>query len=426
VTHTTRSITLPYGSDTRTISIPAANLSWLVGPHAAPAVGDLPTAIRNALRSPIGSPALPELVAHHGKNTVILVDDNTRTTPQPQILPVLLDELNAAGVPDSSITGLIALGTHRPMSASECLEHYGEETLARICVENLSPDADDFVDLGTTPQGIPIHVSRRYLESDISIAVGSIIPHMYAGWSGGAKMVQPGVTDHLTTAMTHLIAGPRVYDILRQPENSARSEMEEVAVRSGLKFILNVVLSSAREVSAAVAGDVIAAHRAGVDIARKIYTVTVPSRPDIVIATSHPADRDLWQGVKALNNCGMLVRDGGTLILLHPAPEGIAHDHPALTSLGITPAEDVLQMVERGEIHDGVAAATYLALDQTRKRARVVLVSIGIIPEDAAQIGLEATTDHQAAIQAALARHGSDASIGVVTAGAEIFGQIVP
>lgn len=426
MTGTTRSITLPYGSGTRTISIPAANLSWFVEPQAAPTVADLPAAVRAALRSPIDAPTLPELIARHGKDTIILVDDNTRTTPQPQILPVLLDELNAAGVPDSSIAGLIALGTHRPMTESECLEYYGEETLARIRIENLSQDPKDFVDLGSTPLGIPIHVSRRFLESDLSIAVGNIIPHMYAGWSGGAKMVQPGVTGHLTTAMTHLIAGPRVYQILGQPENAARSEMEEVALRSGLKFILNVVLNSERAVTAVVAGDVIAAHRAGVEIAREIYTVTVPIRPDIVIASSHPADRDLWQGVKALNSCGMLVRDGGTLILLHPAPEGIAHDHPTLTELGTTPAEDVLQMVERGEIHDGVAAATYLALDQTRRRARVVLVSIGITPAAAAQIGLEATQDHQAAIQAALARYGSDASIGVVTAGAEIFGQVIP
>jgi len=419
-----RNITLPYGSSTRTVSIPAANLAWLVGPKSVPPVADVAEAVRQALRTPIGSPTLPELVARHGKDTVILIDDNTRTTPQQQILPVLLDELNAAGVPDGSITGLVALGTHRPMSRTECAEHYGAEVLSRIQVENLSQDPADFVDLGTTPMGIPISVSRRYLESDLSIAVGSIIPHMYAGWSGGAKMVQPGVTGHETTAKTHLIAGPHVYDILGQAENPARREMEEVAVRSGLKFILNVVLNGERKVTAAVAGDVVAAHRAGVELARSIYSVTVPSRPDIVVASSHPADRDLWQGVKALNNCGMLVRDRGTLILLHPAPEGIARDHPTLVELGQTPAEDVLEMLDQGQIYDGVAAATYLALDQTRRRIHVVLVSLGISPEEAARIGLEATTDHQAALEAALSSHGSHASVGVVTLGGEIFGQV--
>ena len=94
------------------------------------------------------------------------------------------------------------------------------------------------MDLGVTPLGIPIQVSRRYLESDIRIAVGNIIPHMYAGWAGGAKMVQPGVTSAVTTGRTHLIAGPLVYETLGEVDNPVRKEMEEIAVRSGLKFIL--------------------------------------------------------------------------------------------------------------------------------------------------------------------------------------------
>jgi hypothetical protein len=191
---------------------------------------------------------------------------------------------------------------------------------------------------------------------------------MYAGWAGGAKMVQPGVTNALTTARTHLMAGPRVYEILGQVDNPVGREMEQIAVKSGLKFIVNVVLNRDGGVVAVVAGDVVAAHRAGVEIARPIYTVEIGERPDVVVASSHPADRDLWQGVKPLNNCGMLVRDGGTLILLLPAPEGIAPDHPQMVELGQTPADVVRDMAERGEIADGVAAATYLALDQTRRR----------------------------------------------------------
>jgi len=421
-----QAIILPYGSSSRTVHIPSVNLAWIVGPKSVPPVADLEQAIREALRAPIDSPTLPQLVERHGKKTLLLVDDNTRTTPQAQILPVLLDELNAAGVPDSEITGMIALGTHRPMTEAECEAHYGQTALSRIRIENMPQGPDDFVDLGATPSGIPISISRRYLESDISVAVGNIIPHMYAGWSGGAKMVQPGVTGSVTTAKTHLIAGPRVYQILGQVENPARQEMEQVAIQSGLKFILNVVLNSKQEIAAVVAGDVVAAHRAGVAIARDIYRVTIPSRADIVVASSHPADRDLWQGVKALNNCGMLVRDGGTLILLHPAPEGIARRHPTMVALGQKPPKEVLAMVERGEIEDGVAAATHLALSQTSRRIHVVLVSSGIAPSDAGRIGLEATSDHVAALEAALARHGSKASVGVVTMGAEILGEVSP
>jgi nickel-dependent lactate racemase len=417
-------IFLPYGHTTKTLRVPESNLAWVVGPKDAPPVANLADAVRAAIRAPIGAPSLRELVARHGTRTVILVDDGTRSTPQKDILPILLDELNAAGVSDRDITALIALGTHRAMSESECNARYGAAVCARIRVENLSHAPRDFVDLGVTPLGIPIHVSRKYLESDVSIAVGNIIPHMYAGWAGGAKMVQPGMTSALTTARTHLIAGPRVYEILGAVDNPVRREMEAIAIKSGLKFIVNVVLNRDAQVVAVVAGDVVQAHRAGVEIARPIYTVNVNERADIVVASSHPADRDLWQGFKPINGCGMLVRDGGTLILLIPAPEGIAPDHPQLVALGMTPGDQVMPMVERGEVTDGVAAATYLAYDQTRRRAHIVLVSDGITDDSARKIGARATNDLQAALANALAQHGTHARVGVVTHGADILGQI--
>ena len=421
---TSQQFALPYGHETRTVRVPAANLAWVASPKDVPHVDDLPAAVRHAIRTPIGAPQLSDLVARHGTRTVVLVDDGTRSTPQREILPVLLDELNEAGVSDGEITVLIALGTHRPMDRAECAARYGKETMARVRVENLSQDPADFCDLGATPSGVPIQVSRRYLESDLSIAVGNIIPHMYAGWAGGAKMVQPGMTSHLTTAKTHLMAGPSVYEILGRVDNPVRREMEEIAVQSGLKFIVNVVLNRHGGVVAVVAGDVIAAHRAGVEIARPIYTIELEAQADVVVASSHPADRDLWQGFKAVNACGMMARDGGTLILLIPAPEGIAPDHPYLVELGRTPGDVVCERAARDEGLDGVAAATYLALDQTRKRVQITLVSEGISEDEAAQIGLGWAPGLDEALSAALARHGSQASVGVVTHGADIMGQI--
>jgi nickel-dependent lactate racemase len=416
-----KKITLPYGHEQRVIEIPEDNLAWIEGPRHAPRIPDIPAAVRHAIRNPIGSPTLAELVARHGKRTLILIDDSTRSTPQKLIIPILLDELNAAGVPDSEISGMIALGTHRWMSEAEIAARVGDAVLRRISVTNMSHKREDFVDLGVTPLGIPIHISRRYLETPITIAVGNIIPHMYAGWAGGAKMVQPGVTSAVTTGRTHLIAGPRVYQILGNIDNEVRKEMETIAVKSGLKFIVNVVLDADGVVAGVVAGDVVKAHRAGVEIARPIYTLELSERPDIVVASSHPADRDLWQGFKPVNNCGMLAKDGGTLILLIPAPEGIAPDHTLLVDLGTTPGDEVMKLVQEGKIHDEVAAATYLAFDQTRKRITVTLVSDGIPDSEARKIGITSTTDFDSALQSALARHGRKARIGVITQGADIM-----
>ncbi len=416
-----RRITLPYGHDQRVIEVPEANLAWIEGPRQAPPIADIPAKVRQAIRNPIGSPTLAELVARYGKRTLILVDDSTRSTPQKLVLPILLDELNAAGVPDSEISGMIALGTHRWMSEAEIAARVGEPVLKRITVTNMSHNPEDFEDLGVSPLGIPIHVSRRYLESPITIAVGNIIPHMYAGWAGGAKMVQPGVTSAVTTGRTHLIAGPRVYEILGNVDNEVRIEMESIAISSGLKFIVNVVLDANGTIAGVVAGDVVKAHRAGVEIARPIYTIDIAERPDIVIASSHPADRDLWQGFKPVNNCGMLAKDGGTLILLIPAPEGIAPDHTLLVDFGTASARMVMDLVAQGKVHDEVAAATYLAFDRTRARLNITLVSDGISDSEARKIGITATTDFNKALAAALARHGIDARIGVITAGADIM-----
>lgn len=418
-----KQITVPYGHESRTIGVPEENLAWVGGPKQSPPLDDLKEAVTDAIRNPIGSPSLAELVRKHGKRTIILIDDGTRSTPQSLILPILLDELNAAGVADSDIHGVIALGTHRTMNRDEMIARVGTDVFRRIRVTNLPQGPEEFVDMGVTPLGIPIQVSRTYLETDISIAVGNIIPHMYAGWAGGAKMVQPGVTSALTTGRTHLIAGPRVYEILGEVDNPVRKEMEEIAVRSGLKFILNVVLNGTGEVVAVVAGDVVKAHRAGVEIAKPVYTMELDEKPDIVIASSHPADRDLWQGFKPVNNCGMLVKDGGTLILIIPAPEGIAPDHRQLVAFGTASSEEVLNLVAGGKVHDEVAAATYLAFDRTRRRVTVMLVTDGITNDEARQIGITATRNFPEALSAAIERHGKSARIGVVTAGADIMAK---
>ncbi len=177
--------------------------------------------------------------------------------------------------------------------------------------------------------------------------------------------------------------------------------------------------------AAVVAGDVVKAHRAGIEIARPIYTMELEERPDIVVASSHPADRDLWQGFKPVNNCGMVVKDDGTLILLIPAPEGIAPDHTQLVDFGTASAEEVLALVAQGKVADEVAAATYLAFERTRRRVNIILVSDGVSGTEAAKIGISATTSFPEALSAAFARHGRSARVGVVTQGADIMARFV-
>ncbi len=417
-----RHITIPYGHDKRVAHVLEDRLAWVVSPADLPTVPDVTATVRQALHQPIGCPPLPQLINQRGGTVVILVDDNTRPTPQHLLLPPLIDELNAAGIPDADITVLIALGTHRPMTSAECRAHYGDAVVDRVRVENLdNANPAAFVDVGQTKSGIPVQVARRYMDAHVKIAVGNIIPHMYAGWSGGAKLVQPGVCSHLTTCRTHVMAGPKVYEILGDLDNPVRQEIDEIGQKTGLTFILNTVLNRHHEVVRIVAGHPIAAHREGVKTSRQVYGVEVPSRADIVIAGSKPADRDLWQGFKPLNAAGMAVRTGGEVILVIPAPEGLSPDHPAIMDFGRTPNEEVLAQVARGEVHDEVAAATYMAMNVTRQRARITLVSDGIDPEHARRLDLGLERDLDAAISTAFKRAGSGATIGVMTQAADLW-----
>jgi lactate racemase len=415
---------IKYGSSAVSFSLERDSVLWEIHPSDRKAVENLELAISKSITNPVGSRSLEEIIRSHGKKTLIIVDDNTRQTPQKIILPILIKELNKCGVSDKDITILIALGTHRQMSEDECIERFGKEVMSRITVVNLSQNEDDFLLIEKTQTGIPVSVAKIYLESEVSIAVGNIIPHMYAGWAGGAKMIQPGIANKLTTGYTHLMAGENVYEILGDAENPVRKEMEEIAVKTGLKFIINVVLNGDNEVVEVVSGDVVKAHRKGVEIAKEIYQCQVPGKADIVIASSHPADRDLWQGFKPLNNCGILVKDGGTLILVIPAPEGIAPDHQELIELGTRNTSQVKEMLSSNKIKDIVAAATFIAFDQTRKRINIILVSDGISSEEARKIGCKATVDVNGAIEMARKNIQGKPGFGIVYHGADVLPKI--
>jgi len=414
-------IDIPYGDSSKSFGIPESRLSWIISPKEVIGVPDEEAEIVHAIRNPIGSPTLTESVVQKGRETVILVDDQTRATPQRRVLPLLLNELNRAGVADEEITIVIALGTHRHMTEEECLLRFGAEVMGRVKVINHAfDDPSQLVSLGETASGTPISVNRRYHESDISIAVGNIIPHIYAGWAGGGKMVQPGVCGPETTAATHLAAARVVPQILGTLDNPVRKEIDEVAQRSGLAMIVNTVLNSQGRIVKVVAGHVVEAFWAGVRRAGPIYTVGMGEYPDMVIASSHPADLDLWQAVKALIHGALMTREGGTLILVTPCPEGVASQHPILLQLGDAPPAEVQRRMKEMEPTDLIGAATQMAIGAVRERVEVVIVSDGLKEEEARRLGFQYAPHLQEALEAALTRYGAGARVGVLTHGGEV------
>lgn len=414
------SIDLPYGSEFMKFEIPEANLLAVGSPNPA-AAGFAPAAagaggeIRRALGSPIGAPRLAEAARGAG-GAVILADDMTRLTPAGEIIPALLDELNRAGLRDEQVTVVIALGTHRPMTETEIAARFGREVVERVrVINNPWRDPSEMADLGVTPRGTPVTVSRIVLETDFLIGVGSIVPHHIPGYSGGAKIVQPGVTGAATTGATHYLSTRAERSYLGQVENPVRAEIEEIAGRAGLKAVFNTVLDPHGRLVRAFYGDFIRAHRAGAAAARQVYGVPLPGLADIVVAGSHPCDIEFWQAHKTLYPAEMAVKPGGTIIVVTPCPEGVSVMHPDMLSVTGLEAEQIEGLIESGQIADVVSGALALAWAKVRRNAQVSLVSGGIGPEEARALGFTPYAAVTDALAAAFRRHGPDAKVTVLT-----------
>jgi nickel-dependent lactate racemase len=417
-------VILPYGERTIEISIPEENLVGVFSPRDVAPVADLPAEIRRALASPIGSPPLADLLRGR-RNAVLIADDNTRLTPTDVLVPLLLDECNAAGVPDSAIRVVIALGTHRFMTEEEILLKFGEETLRRVPVHNHPfRDPEALVDLGTTAGGGRIRINRMVVEADFKLGIGSIVPHHIPGYAGGSKIIQPGVSGEETTAHTHLLSvkAPRSY--LGVLENPVREELDAMARRVGMNTILNTVLNRRGQVVQAFFGDTVAAFRAGVERSREVYDVPIPEEADIVLASSHPCDIEFWQAHKTLYPSDLAVRAGGIVIVATPCPEGIAQTHCNMLEMTPCGAERLRSMVAARELEDEVGAALAIAWAQVKEREEVWIVSDGIGPEQAARMGFRPFASIQEALDAALAKKGATARVTVLTHAPDMLPRI--
>lgn len=384
-------------------------------PKDIPPVADIRAEVRRALANPIASPSLRELVRGK-KNVVFVADDNTRLTPTDQLIPILLDECNAAGVADDQITVIIALGTHRFMTEEEILAKFGEETVRRVRIKNHPyKELAALVDLGVTDNGGRILINKDVVEADFKIGIGSIVPHHIPGYAGGAKIVQPGVSGEETTAYTHLLSvrAPRSY--LGVLENPVRADLDIMARKVGLNTILNTVLNRHGEVVEAFFGDVEQAFRVGVKRAAQVYEVAIPEEADIVLSSSHPCDIEFWQAHKTLYPSDLAVKAGGIVIIVTPCYEGVAKTHCDILDVTSHSSEHIRNMVSAKQLHDEVAAALAIAWAQVKERESVFIVSDGICAEEAAKLGFRHFASAQAALEAAVAEKGLQARITVLT-----------
>lgn len=420
-------INVPYGDTLQEISLPDKNCLFVDEMRKVDAVGNLTSAVADSLDNPIGTPSL-RILAQGKKNVVILIEDNTRHTPLKLILPVLLDYLASCGIPDAHISFLTAPGTHRIMSEEELIEKVGAPIFNRYKIyQHDVTKPDSMYDLGSVEAegySIPIFVNKIAADADLLIGIGEIVPHSDAGYSAGAKIVQPGVCGYATTSATHIVAAFQEEFPLGIANNPCRLGIEKVAEKVGLSFILNIVKNNDGDICGVFAGDFVKAHREGCKLVDTVYSISIPHKADVVVASSWPCDIDYWQAGKGLIAAAQATKEGGTIIYAAPCPERIAHNHPKLDEWMVMPLKDALVKAKQTEPTDIeadlVGADIAIANARVREHFKVYVISSGLTDGDLELLGFERASDVQTILDKVL-HEDPGANVGILRKGGITF-----
>jgi len=299
---------------------------WTVercAPQDGPDIGE--QGIARAFVSPIGSPRLSSL-ARGRRSACIVIDDLSRPTPGARLVPAVLEELQAGGIADRDVLILTGVANHRPMTGEDLEKKLGRAVLARCAVAHHF-SWDGCVPVGTTSFGSPVELNAELMKRDLKILVGSIIPHGGAGFSGGSKLLFPGVASLASAEAYHRGTCSRGrYAVV---ETDARRESDEAARMAGIDFLVNAIPSSRLGIAGLVTGDVVAAHRAGCEIARRVYTTPTPAGADVCVLSVYPKDAEYLQYLTAFAPWQTapepLVREGGTVVVALDGREGVGH-----------------------------------------------------------------------------------------------------
>ncbi|HEX3727924.1 MAG TPA: nickel-dependent lactate racemase [Pirellulales bacterium] len=420
-------VRLEYARSGLDVELPDQRVVRKLAYKDAPPVADAVAAVEHVLRHPVGSPSLAEL-ARGRRDACIVICDITRPVPNQLILGPVLRTLEDAGIARHKITILVATGLHRPNEGDELVEMVGAEIAARYRIENHHGQSiNEHTYLGTSPRGVPIWIDSRYVRADLKITTGLIEPHLMAGFSGGRKLICPGIAALETVKVWH---GP---DFLEHPRadcgildgNPVHEENTWIGRHAGCDFIVNVVIDAERRLLKVVAGDMEEAFLEGVSFVRKVVVDRVSEPVDIVVTSSagYPLDTTFYQAVKGLTGALAIVKQGGTIILAAGLTEGVGS--PQFEQLfAENPSLEIF--VER------ILGKEYFVLDQwqleelakVRRKAKVKVVSHGLSAEVINGLFVESAPSVEQAVSASLAEYGPEATIAVIPKGPYVLAQV--
>ncbi len=411
-------LSVAFGKGSVSFELPRKNLLGVVRPLNVKGVRDPTAEIRRALDHPIASKPLGKLVGR-GQRVAIVVTDHTRSCPDNIILPMLLDDLQGAGVSLEDVSVVVGLGMHRKMSEDEMRQKFGV-VVEQVEVVNHDPlDERQLVYLGRTRSGGPVYVNRRVAEADLVIAVGVVEPHQYAGFSGGRKLVAVGAAGVQTIAHTHQ---PRFIDAAGTSlgvlqGNPFHRELVEIARKTNLRFAVNVVLNAEQELVRCFTGEPDASLEAAALLASRLYIRPIKGQADVlVLGVGHPKDRDLYQASRGVTYAYFAskpaVREGGAIVLAAPCPEGIGDKRfEAMFRRAKTPS-DVVAKGKRLGFEPGEQRAYMLA--RVLEHAKVIVAGSALNPKALQRMFLQSAPSIDVALADVFKILGEDARVLVI------------
>lgn len=417
-----------FGKSGIDVSVPAGYQTQLVRSHTAAALNDVAGALAAALDRPIGCDPLVKLAA--GKRTAaISVCDITRPAPNSVTLPPLLARLHQAGISDEGVTILIATGLHRVTTKDEIETILGPEIATRYRV--VSHDARDLAAhraLGATSRGTPIYIDERFMAADLHITLGFVEQHLMLGFSGGRKLVAPGLAAQETIKVIH---SPR---FMREPlategsieNNPLHDELLEIAAIARHDFMLDVTLTQEREISGVFAGDPVKAHAAGVKFLEKSSLETLTEPADVVITSGagYPLDLTFYQIVKGITAAEHIVKPGGRILVLGECAEGMGSPEFAYRMRTLVGFQEFLDQISKPPVEVDQWQLEKLALVGVRHE--LFFYTPGVSMADLGCLGPRAFSNLNEAVSAVLNGLPSDARVVLVPDGPYTYARAVP
>ena len=405
-------IELAYGHGHLKLQLEDKNLAGILEPHHIESVGGGIEMVEASLAHPINSPSLTSIIKNKGAhNAVIVVNDITRPTPYELILPPLLNEIEAAGIPSEMIRLVIATGIHRSHTPEDNLAIFGTDICNKYRIENHNCD-NNLKSLGTLSNGMELIINRTVAKADLLIATGVVGLHYFAGYSGGRKSILPGTAARPTIEDNHKMMNDPRARLGNYEDNPVSDLMIEAARKVGVDFIVNVVLHSHHQIAFCASGDLEAAWLEAVQYAEQMSVLKIDALADIVIAScgGYPKDINMYQAQKAMDAAVLAVKPGGTIILLAECAEGLGEQTFADW---IEDAHCPQDIVERFHRHFELGGHKAFAICRILDQAEVMLLS-NLTEQQVKDLFLIPVHSLEEALDQALQKYGQQAKIIVM------------